>query len=67
LSFNYGIFPDSLKVAAVNPIFENGEKDTVSNYHPISVLPCLSKILEKLIKMRLISFMEKHHIFYQHQ
>jgi len=36
-------------------------------YRPISVLPCLSKILEKLIKMRLLSFFEKHRIFYQHQ
>ena len=46
-----------------------GDKFKVTNYGLISVLPCLSKILEKLItgKTRLISFIEKHHVLYPHQ
>ena len=38
-----------------------------SNYRPISVLTCLSKILEKLMKTRLTSFLEKHCILYPKQ
>jgi hypothetical protein len=42
-----GIFPDNLKLAVVKPIFKAGSKDLLNNYRPISILPCLSKILEK--------------------
>ena len=44
LSLSAGIFPDKLKIAKVSPIFKNGEKDLLTNYRPISVLPCFSKI-----------------------
>ena len=43
LSLNTGIFPDRMKVAKVTPIFKKGEKSSISNYRPISVLPCFSK------------------------
>ena len=39
LSFKKGIVPNALKVAKVIPIFKSGEKDSVKNYRPISVLP----------------------------
>ena len=61
LTFNFGIFPDALKIAAMTPVYKSDDKSKVTNYRPISVLPCLSKVLEKLIKARLISFFEKHH------
>ena len=56
-----------LKIAAVTPVYKSDDKSKVTNYRPISVLPCLSKILEKLIKATLISFFEKHHVLYPHQ
>ena len=67
LSFDFGIFPDILKIAAVTPIHKTDSTTLTSNYRPISVLPCLSKILEKLIKTRLTSFLEKHSILYPKQ
>ena len=67
LSFEYGIFPDALKIAAVTPIYKTDDELSSSNYRPISVLPCLSKILEKLIKIRIISFLEKNHVFNPYQ
>ena len=67
LAFNFGIFPDALKIAAVTPVHKSDDKSKVTNYRPISVLPCLSKILEKLIKARLILFFEKHHVLYPNQ
>ncbi len=42
-----GILPLAWKHALVIPLFKNGDSDNVSNYRPISLLPILSKILEK--------------------
>ena len=67
LSFDFGIFPDILTIAAVTPIHKTDSTTLTSNYCPISVLPCLSTILEKLIKTRLTSFLEKHSILYPKQ
>ena len=56
LSLNTGIFPDRMKVAKVTPIFKKGEKSSISNYRPISVLPCFSKILERIMYNRLYGY-----------
>ena len=54
LTFETGKIPDDLKVALVTPVYKSSEKNVYSNYRPISVLPCFSKILEKLMYKRLI-------------
>ena len=43
------IFPDDLKVAKVAPVFKKGERDDFGNYRPISVLPTVARVFEKLI------------------
>ena len=53
LSLQTGIFPDPLKTAKVTPVFKTGDFREISNYHPISVLPCFSKILERIMHNRL--------------
>ena len=50
-----------MKSACITPIFKGGSRMTVSNYRPVSILPILSKILEKLMQDRLNNF------FYQKQ
>ena len=57
-----GIFPDQLKIAKVCPIFKEGDKNVFTNYRPISILPCLSKVFEKIISERLLSFIHKNNI-----
>ncbi len=47
LSFSSAVFPSRWKTAKVTPIFKNGDSTDISNYRPISVLPILSKIIEK--------------------
>ena len=47
LSINQGIFPDSMKLAKVVPVFKQGSRFACSNYRPISVLSSISKIFER--------------------
>lgn len=57
-----GLFPDSLKIAKVTPIFKTGKKTDPSNYRPISVLPTMSKIFEKVLYNRLESYLATKNI-----
>ena len=59
LSFANGYFPGEMKLAKVIPIFKNGDKHIFQNYRPVSVLSCLSKIFERLMYNRLVTFIEK--------
>ena len=65
--FEHGVFPQIFKIAKVILIFKSGPRNSVNNYRPISILPSLSKVLEKLIKTRLANFFHEHDIFYDHQ
>ena len=65
--FELGFFPQTFKTAKVVPIFKAGDEHLVRNYRFISLLSCLSKVLEKVIKNRFINFFEKHEIFYDFQ
>ena len=62
-----GTFPDCLKLAKIIPIFKSGDAKSVKNYRPISMLPFLSKVFERLMYSRLISFLEKHKILCNEQ
>ena len=57
LSLKKGIFPEKMKIAKVSPIFEEGDQSILSNYRPISVLPCFSKILEHIMYNRLYTYL----------
>ena len=48
-----GIFPDQLKNAKIVPVFKKGDSMLLENYRPISVLPSLSKIFEKVMHIQL--------------
>ncbi len=62
-----GSVPDSLKLAKVVPIYKSKDSELCTNYRPISLLPCLSKILEKVIHKRLYHFLNTQDIFYPSQ
>ena len=65
--FNFGIFSDLLKIAQVVPIFKTGDKKLMENYRPISILSSISKVVEKLLKFRILSFLNKHDVLYNRQ
>lgn len=57
-----GIFPECLKLSRLIPIFKAVDRMKVNNYRPIAMLETLSKIFEKLMKVRMCSFIDKHKI-----
>ena len=66
-SVQLGVFPNLLKVAKVVPIFKGGDKFSIANYRPISLLNTFSKIYEKFFLKRLQIFLDKHSILYDGQ
>ena len=63
VSIQQGIFPGSLKIAKVTPIFKSADKDNVSNYRPISIFPVFSKVLERTMYNRVYNYLDfKDHL-----
>ena len=57
-------FPDCWKVSSVVPLFKNvGERSTVKNCRPVSLLYLVSKVFEKLVNNRIVDHLEKSGIF----
>ena len=62
-----GIFPNKLKLAKVIPIYKKDDPTQVTNYRPISLLPVLSKVIEKTIAKQLSGYFEDNQLFNQNQ
>ena len=57
-SIQNGCFPDELKAAEVTPIFKKNDDLDKENYRPVSVLPHVSKIIERVMYIQIENFME---------
>jgi hypothetical protein len=66
-SFEEAVFPDEGKLAVIKPLFKKGEKTDMSNFRPISLLPTVTKILEKIACERIVEFLEKNYYFFSRQ
>ena len=62
-----GVFPNNLKIAKVIPLFKSGDSEIPTNYRPISVLRCFSKIFEKVLYGRLNDYFTKNNLLSQQQ
>ena len=62
LSLSTGIVPENLKVAKVIPIYKKDDAAVFSNYRLVSLLPCFSKILERLVFNRCVDYINTHEI-----
>ena len=60
-------FPDSWKTARVTPIFKDGKKDEKSNYRPISILPVVSKLFERIVFNQLYQYLNRNSLLYKSQ
>jgi hypothetical protein len=61
-SLETGYVPQQFKIAKVIPLFKAGDRSLPDNYRPISLLSCFSKILEKVVGRRLVTFLESNGI-----
>ena len=66
-SLETGTVPDLLKLAKIIPIYKSKNKELLNNYRPISLLPTVSKLLEKIVHKRLYNFINTHAAFYPSQ
>ena len=62
-----GKFPNKWKLARIAPIFKSGARDDRSNYRPISSLPCISRLFEKLIFNQFYEYLDANISLYEHQ
>ena len=62
-----GIFPDSLKVAKVIPLYKKGDKTVLDNDRPISISPSISKIFERIIFNQINDHFTYHDLYYDGQ
>ena len=66
-SLSLSIFPEKWKSAKVVPLYKGGERNDVSNYRPVSLLPLPGKLLEKIVHSRISSFLNDHKFLSQNQ
>ena len=57
LSYSSRKFPNSLKIENVTPIYKAGDSRDLDNYRSVCVLPCFSKILERIIYNRVYTYL----------
>ena len=67
LSLDTNTFPHPWKIAKVTPIHKKGSLKEPSNYRPISVLPVLSKILERAVHIQLVDYLEEYNLITKYQ
>ena len=61
------IFPDRLKIAKIIPLFKKGNNSLFENYRPISLLPSILKIFEKIFCNQLYDYFHTNNLFYNNQ
>lgn len=62
MSLQTGTVPSAWKKAKVIPLFKSGDKNNTDNYRPISVLPALSKLLEKAVHNQVSQYLEDNNL-----
>nr|CAI5848081.1 unnamed protein product [Callosobruchus analis] len=66
-SLRTGSFPKELKTTTIIPVAKNQNKSDVSTYRPINTLPCIEKLLEKIVYNQIVSYFNEHNLFLGNQ
>ena len=66
-SLRSGTVPLDLKSARVIPLFKKGKMDDMDNYRPISILPTVSKLLERAVHTQFYQYLREHNILSPYQ
>ena len=62
-----GIFSDSLKIAKILPLFKKGDPSYFGNYGPISHLPAISKVFEKVVFIQIYKYFNSNNLLHKSQ
>ena len=62
-----GVFPDALKIAKVKPLYKKGDNFSLNNYRPISLVPTISKIFERVMFTQLYSYLNVNNLLPEQQ
>ena len=68
-SLSSGIFPSTFKTALIRPLLKKSslDQEILKNYRPVSNLPFLSKLLERIVLSRILPFLQTNNILDHHQ
>ena len=66
-SLHQGDIPDDWKYTCVIPLFKKGKAEDMDNYRPISILPTVSKLLERVVHTQLCDYLSKYNILSPYQ
>ena len=66
-SLRTGIFPDALKIAKMKPLYKKGDNFCLNNYRPISLLPTISKIFERVMFTQMYSYLNSNFLLSEQQ
>ena len=67
LSISLSLFPDDCKITKLKPLYKKEAKTKPKNYWPISLLPLLSRIIERIIHNQTQEFLDKNNVLYKYQ
>ena len=67
LSLSNGQVPSDWKTAKITPVYKSGTKNNFDNYRPISVIPAVAKIIEKIVHRQLNNYLEENKLLHQNQ
>jgi hypothetical protein len=66
-SLSKGVFPTKLKIAKIIPIYKKDDIHLFDNYRPISLLPTISKLYEKIVHLQFTDYLTTHNLLYNSQ
>jgi exonuclease III len=67
ISFLQGVFPERLKYSVIKPLHKKGPKTDLNNYRPVTLIPVISKIFEKVMYDKIMNFVTKNNILVDNQ
>ncbi|CAB4034358.1 Hypothetical predicted protein [Paramuricea clavata] len=67
MSIDSDQFPSDWKATRVIPLFKKGQRSMLDNYRPISILPVVSKLIERIMYDQMYEYLNQNNLFSKHQ
>jgi hypothetical protein len=62
-----GIFPEDWKISKIIPLFKQGDRSDLNNYCPISIIPVVAKVFERVVYVQTFAFLNENNLLSCHQ